>query len=232
VPVVIDLIVALGSAQWDPSEDRALKPIEQIIVPPATGKAFMIGQGQRLRIVLHEGAQVIDFDAFNRENFKETVGSSVTRGYEGAHLTTGSRIWTNPPYERPMFVITADTVRQRPDPRGARSHDMLGGRCTHKRRLFHYGSDTPGCQENIASAIAEFGLGEEAVHDPFNIFMKTGLDADGKYFWVEPDAVKGDYIELQAEIDCLVAISTCPGRSSGPVNHAVTFEIYGPDTSQ
>jgi uncharacterized protein YcgI (DUF1989 family) len=127
-----------------------------------------------------------------------------------------------------MFVITADTVKQQPDARGAASHDMLGGRCTRKRRMFHYGSDSPGCQENIAGAIAEFGLGEEQVHDPFNIFMKTGLDNDGKYFWVPPDAVQGDYIELQAELDCLVAVSICPGRSSGPVNHAVTFEIYDP----
>jgi uncharacterized protein len=214
------------------TKGNGMKLVEQIIVPPATGKAFLIDQGQRLRIVLHEGTQVIDFDAFNRENFKEMLGSSVTRGYEGAHLTTGSRIWTNPPYERTMFVITADTVRQQPDPRGARSHDMLGGRCTRKRRLFHYGSDTPGCQQNIASAIAEFGLSEDYVHDPFNIFMKTGLDADGKYFWVQPDAVKGDYIEFQAEINCLVAISTCPGRSSGPVNHAVSFEIYEADASR
>src|SRR6266508_6511407 len=149
--------------------------VDQIIVPPAAGKAFVVNSGHRLRIVLHAGPQVIDFDAFNRQNFKEMFGSSVTRGYEGAHLTTGGRLWTNPPYERIMFEITADTVQHRPDPRGAVSHDIMGGRCTRQRRQFRYGIDSPGCQENITAAIAEYGMGEEYVHDPFNIFMKTGL---------------------------------------------------------
>jgi uncharacterized protein YcgI (DUF1989 family) len=40
------------------------------------------------------------------------------------------------------------------------------------------------------------------------------------------DAVAGDFIDLRAEMDCLVAISTCPGISSGPVHHPVSFEIY------
>lgn len=200
--------------------------VAQLVVPPCTGKAFDVREGQVLRIVLPEGPQVVDFDAFNRHHFRETFGSSVTRGYEGAHLTIGNRLWTNPPYERVMFVITGDTVQHNPDPRGAISHDVMMGRCSRKRRIARYNSDTPGCQENIAAAIAEFGLGDEHVHDPFNIFMKTGIDERDRYFWVESDAVVGDYIELRAEMDCLVAVSTCPGRSSGPVNHAVSFEIF------
>jgi uncharacterized protein YcgI (DUF1989 family) len=127
-----------------------------------------------------------------------------------------------------MFVITADTVRHLPDPSGAGSHDTLGGRCCRRRRIFKYGSDTPGCQEYLAAAIAEYGLDEEYVHDAFNVFMKTGLDAQGKYCWVEPDAVAGDYIDLRAEMDCLIAVSICPGQSSGPVHHPVSFEIYQP----
>ena len=125
-----------------------------------------------------------------------------------------------------MFVITKDTVRHEPNQRGTVSHDLLFGRCTRQYRITRYGSDTPGCQENIAGAIGGFGLGEEDVHDPFNIFMKTGVDPSGNLIFEASDATAGDYIELQAQMNCLVAISTCPGISSGPVHHPVSFEIY------
>jgi uncharacterized protein YcgI (DUF1989 family) len=201
---------------------------QRIVVPPCSGKAFEVRKDQVLRIALPEGPQVVDLNAFNRDNVKEAFSSSSTRQYEGAHVTTGSRLFSGPPYERVMFSITADTVQQIPDPRGTATHDVLGGRCCQTRRKFKYGSDTPGCQEYLAAAIAEYGLGEEHVHDAFNVFMKTGIDEHDKYFWVEPDAVAGDYIDLRAEMDCLVAVSTCPGRSSGPVHHPVSFEIYQP----
>jgi uncharacterized protein YcgI (DUF1989 family) len=64
------------------------------------------------------------------------------------------------------------------------------------------------------------------VHDPFNVFMNTGLDENDQLFFVDPDARPGDYVELRAELNCLIAISTCPGRSSGPEPHSVHFEIY------
>jgi uncharacterized protein YcgI (DUF1989 family) len=126
-----------------------------------------------------------------------------------------------------MLTIVTDTVRHRPDERAARSHDVMYGRCTRKLRIARYGIDSPGCQENLAMALAAFGLGEEHVHDPFNIFMKTGIDSQDRLFFVDPDAVAGDYVELRSEMDCLIAISTCPGRSSGPVPHPVRIEISG-----
>ena len=61
-----------------------------------------------------------------------------------------------------------------------------------------------------------FGLDGNYVHDPFNIFMRTGIDENGRTFWEEPFDVKaGDYIDLRALMPCIVAVSACPGRSSG-----------------
>ena len=203
-----------------------MKRINQITVPPGIGRAFNVRRGQVLRVLLHEGPQVVDLNAFNQDNLKEAFSSSVTRQIQGVHLTTGHQLFSIPPWERIMFVITADTVRHEPNPRGTVSHDLLFGCCTRQLRIARYGSDTPGCKENIAGAIAEFGLDEGDVHDPFNVFMKTGINDQGELLFEAPDAVAGDYIELQAKMNCLVAISTCPGESSGPVHHPVLFEIY------
>ena len=74
---------------------------------------------------------------------------------------------------------------------------------------------SPNGQFNLEAWIAEFNLTLDfALHDPLNVFMKTGMDEDGRIFSVAPDAKDGDYIELLAEMDCLVAVSACP--SGGP----------------
>ena len=78
-------------------------------------------------------------------------------------------------------------------------------------------------------AIAEFGLGVEYVHDPFNVFMRTGMDGSGKMAWEDPFDVKaGDYIDLRAEFDVIAAGSACPGLSSGPGERPFGVEIYAP----
>ena len=64
----------------------------------------------------------------------------------------------------------------------------------------------------LAYAISEFGLGPEHVHDPFNIFMTTGVNTEGRPFYLPSDSKKGDFVELVAEINCIVAISACPRR--------------------
>jgi hypothetical protein len=200
----------------------------RLVVPPRTGKAFEVRQGQFLRIVLPQGPQVIDLNAFNLDDPRERFSSSETR-HQGGHLTVGHQLLSIPPWQRPMMTITADTVQHVPNERGAISHDVLYGRCSRQLRIKRYRSDTPGCQENIAEAIAEYQLTPMDVHDPLNVFMNTGLDSNDQLFFIDPDASVGDYLELRAEINCLIAISTCPGRSSGPEPHTVHFEIYDHD---
>jgi uncharacterized protein YcgI (DUF1989 family) len=191
-----------------------------------------VERGHLLRIRLPDGPQVVDLDAFNRDNLKEHFSSSVTRQFQSVHPTVGHHLLSAPPWERVMFVVTADTVRHEPNSGGTVSHDLLFGRCTRQYRIRRYGSDTSGCQEYIAGAIAEFGMSADDVHDPFNVFMKTGVTADGKLTFEPSDAATGDYLEMQARMRCLVAISTCPGISSGPVHHRVIFEIYEPEGSE
>lgn len=205
-----------------------LRLIDRLVVPPRTGKAFEVRQGQFLRILLPEGAHVVDLDTFNLDDLSERFSSSETR-QQGGHLTVGHQLISIPPWQRPMLTITADTVPHQPNERGTRSHDVLYGRCSRQLRIRRYDSDTPGCQENIAEAIAAYGLTAMDVHDPFNVFMNTGLDENDQLFFVDPDARPGDYLEMRAELNCLIAISTCPGRSSGPQPHTVHFEIYDPD---
>lgn len=204
-----------------------MRLLESCLVPKATGKAFVMKVGQVLRLTQPEGAQVIDFNAFSLEDPREALLTSVTRRYESMHVTTGNQLWSGGLRERPMFTIVADTVDHQVSATGCITHDVASGRCSQSSRVRRYGKDSPGCQEILAHTIAEFGLGVEYVHDPFNIFMRTGTDASEKMIWEDPFDVKaGDYIDLRAEFDVIAAGSACPGLSSGPGQRPFGVEIY------
>ncbi len=203
-----------------------LKQVDAFTIPARTGRAFELRQGQHLRIVELEGPQVCDFDAFNRHDPREWFYSAGTRLRVGVHPGTGDALYSRPPWERAMLTIVDDTVRHQRSARGAIAHDLIFSRCTGKGQRERYGRESPGCQETLAAAIAPFGLDELYVHDPLNLFMKTGITPEGKIFHELPDAKPGDYVELRAEMDCLIAISACPGMSSGGQHYPLGIEIY------
>ena len=210
------------------ADDSALrKKVNELIVPARTGKGFVVPKGQLLRIECHRDTQVADFDVFNRDNPKEHFCASQTRAIHGTHVTTGDRLWSHPIYQRPMMTVVADTVGPGRTLEGARSHDLLFGPCDEKLYRRATGkSGLPNCRDNLAKTIAEFGLTPEDVHDPLNIFMLTGIALDGRLFYRDPTAKRGDYMELYAEMDCLCAISACPGKSSGQNPGGLKIEIY------
>jgi len=203
------------------------KLAKELFVAPRAGKAFPVDQGQLLRVQCHADRQVADFDVFNRQNPKEYFSSSQTRAIHGSHLTVDHRLWSHPIYQRPMMTIVADTVDHSKTAKGARPHDLLFGMCDERLYFRLTGTrDMPSCRGNLTKAVAEFGLAPEDVHDPLNIFMMTGLTEDGRLFYEPPRAQRGDYMEFYADMDCLCAISACPGASSGPNPGGLKIEIY------
>jgi uncharacterized protein YcgI (DUF1989 family) len=95
---------------------------------------------------------------------------------------------------------------------GGRCHDLLGTRCDPYVNKLLAGEDYDfHCHSNLTRAILPFGLTEFDVHDVLNVFQVTGLNEEGKYFMEASPAKKGDYVEFFAEMDLLVALSTCPG---------------------
>jgi uncharacterized protein YcgI (DUF1989 family) len=187
-----------------------------VLVPAGQGAACIVRRGELLRVVDPEGQQVADFNAWSLADPRERFWSARTRILEGAHLSVGSRLWSSPNMVV-LFTITADTLRPKPkqSPLGGRSHDLLWARCSPGLWRVRSGlENAPNCQDNLAAAIAGHGLSVHDVHDAFNIFMKTGLGPDDRLFWEAPESEPGDYLELQAEVDCLVAVSACPGEAN------------------
>jgi len=199
----------------------------RIVVPAGHGRAFEVKRGEILRLTQQAGPQVIDFNAWNRENPREMFWAGRTRIIEGAHPTAGARLWSVEPWMRPMFTILVDTADRAPSRRGSRFHDLWYPRCNRRYHQEFFGeSDRRSCHRNLTEAIAEFGLGEEYVHDTFNVFMRTGLDPETQTFFAEAaDSRPTDYMDLRAEMDCLVALSACPGHTAPTINDVIA-EVY------
>jgi uncharacterized protein YcgI (DUF1989 family) len=192
------------------TEKRTL--VERFVVPKRSGKAWPVRAGQLCRIVVVEGPQVADFNAWNLHNPRERFWAARTKQLHSAHVTTYDRLWSCLPYLRPMLTITNETVRYGLDEDGAGCHDLLGTRCDPYVHKLLNGEDFDYCcHSNLVRAIAPYHLTEADVHDVLNIFQVTGLTRGGDQYFVKASpAKKGDFFEFFAEIDLLCAISTCP----------------------
>lgn len=197
------------------------------VIPARHGRGYIVEAGQILRISCPDGSQVADMCVFAKDDPGEKFWSGRTRVVHGGHISVGDHLWSCPPNSRPMMTMIADTVEHKPLPFGARSHDLLFCRCDARMYKRLYGVDgARNCNDNLAEAIAAFGLPATEVHDPFNVFMTTGMNAEGRPFYLPSDSKQGDFVELYAEIACIVALSACPGGSAGPRSNSLGVAIY------
>lgn len=170
------------------------------IIQPKSGLSFIIRAGEVFRLTDIEGGQVGDFVCFKADDYSEFFSQSNTRINNGTiRVTTNDLLYSNS--DNPMFTITDDKVG---------IHDLIYPSCHSYiyEEIYKVGPRN-GCSENLAIALDSYNIGKENIPDPFNIFMHTDIDKEYKTSIKKPLSKKGDYIELKAEMDCLVAISNC-----------------------
>ncbi len=217
----------LGDVAPRPVPDRTaptgMQLADAFVIAKETGRAFEVEAGQLLRVIEIEGPQTVDFNAFVLPDLGEHFSAGRTRFFTGCHPRLGDSLWSNPPHERPLFTIAEDTVGE---------NDLLFPRCS--RIVFEpFGlKDHRGCQDSLQEAIAPFGLSPDRVHDTFNGFMNTGVDADGYIYIKPPSAQQDDWLDLACHVSCLVALSSCPAgdvhATNAGANKPLGVEIYGP----
>lgn len=208
----------IGSA----TERRTL--VDELVVPVRSGRAWTVPAGHVCRLSIIEGPQVFDLNVWNRHDPRERFWAARTRQFYGAHLTTGDRMWSTLPFLRPLTTIVGDTMDYGLDEHGAGCHDLLGTRCDpYVNQLLAGTVYDFHCHSNLVRAVAAHGLTEYDVHDVINVFQVTGLMPDDeRYFMQACPARVGDHFELFAEIDLLMAGSTCPGGD-------LSVPMWGPE---
>lgn len=178
------------------------KVVKEIIIPSCEGRSFAVKKGQTLRVIELEGPQAVDMIAFNLHDYKESLSAWLTRHLSGS-FTKAEKLYSKLPAANVMFTV----LNYRPG-----IFWLSPGRCNRLTyKIFH---DVKGyhknCQDILAGCIREHGMSEYDVPEVLNIFMNVKFKEDGTYKFSASPVKKGDYVDLLAEMDCLVAISACP----------------------
>lgn len=175
---------------------------EQITVPPQGGRAFRVDKGRRFRVTTPKGGQCGDFFAFNAENVDEwlsvnhtIVWNRAVRPREGEPLLSRFR--------RPMLTVVKD---------GADGvHDMMIAACDQLRyEQLGYQGNHASCADNLCVSMRRLGYNLNVIPQPINLFAKTVVGEDGSFSSPENPVPPGAFIEFEAVIDLICAVSCCP----------------------
>jgi uncharacterized protein len=218
-------VIDVDRAFYDGLAEGERELTGEFVVPIRSGRAWEVPAGHLCRLLITpEGPQVGDLNIWNRHNPRERMWAARTRQIQSAHVTRYDRLWSTLPYLRPLVTITNDSMESYGvDEDGGRVHDLLGTRCDpYVNRILSDEDFDFHCHSNLVRAILPYGLTEFDVHDVLNVFQCTGLNAEDKYFMKASPARPGDFFEFFAEIDLLVALSTCPAGD-------LSIPLWGPD---
>lgn len=181
--------------------------ISEFSIPAGEGKSFVVRKGQVVSFIEIEGKQMADIVFLNAHDYKESFhagwSAALNMMMGEGDMKKISKLYSKPPRDNVMLTVVDDAT-------GVHLA-WNGGRCS--RKVYEQFFNMPGhrnCQDNLAEALAPYGLDEDDVPDVFNAFMNAQGFAEGRFDTLEPVTEKGDYISMRAEMDLLVGVSACP----------------------
>ena len=176
-------------------------------IPPCSARSAHLAAGDELVVIDPEGQQVSDLVAFSAEDLDEYLSSGRSIDYAAKlWLTTGDLLYSN--RSRPMFEIIEDSCGR---------HDFTLTPCSRDTFRIIYGEDgdRPGCEGNLAKALAPHAIGVDRIPIAFNLFMHVAFDPDTGAVTVKPPLSKpGDFIRLRALMPLVVAMTACSAGQS------------------
>jgi len=183
---------------------------DELVIAPRGYHAFRFPKEGVLEVVDVEGRQCCDFACFVEADPREKMSTHATIMRNGTiYLTKGHALYSS--RHRRMVAIIDDTV-------GVGGHDLLAGSCSQVSNFTKFGvQGSPNCTANLTAALSDFDIPSSLLEGTFNIFMRMTIDQTGRTEIREPLSAAGAHIVLQAELECIAAISNCP-QEWGPTN--------------
>ena len=188
-----------------------LTPIDQLlaqdaiihreIVPGGWYWTVTVARGQGLRIVNRRGSSSVSMIAWNATDRSERINCADTVKVQwSAALRKGRLILTD--MGRVAWSITEDT---------SGAHDALaGGSTAASNRTTHGEGPYRNTRDNFVAAAAKLGLDRRDIPPCITFFAPVGVSADGSFSWDEGKRRAGDFVDLRAEQNLVVALSNCP----------------------
>ncbi len=194
-PRVMPAPTARGSVLLPPG------PLKRETIPAGWYWTSRLLAGETLRIALMDAPSAVSLIAWNaadpseRINYADTVKIQWT-----AALGKGRVIFSD--MGRVMFSIVEDTSGM---------HDALvGGSTAASNRRYKAAGYLRNTRDNFILAAGKLGLDKRDIPPCLTFFAPVRTDAEGRFVWTGAPRDAGDFVDLRAEMDMLVALSNCP----------------------
>jgi uncharacterized protein len=171
-------------------------------IPPGWYWTCCIKRGQSLRIVNVHATHGVSALFWNARDTSERFNPADSVKVQwSARLARGKLLLSD--MGRVLASITDDTCSQ---------HDCVAGASTRSGDARKYGANPTrrNSHENFVLAAAKHGLSARDVGPCITFFAPLVTDQVGRFEWRDEAVKPGDYLDLRAEMDLIVALSNCP----------------------
>jgi urea carboxylase-associated protein 2 len=178
-------------------------------IPGGTHWSGVIRRGNTLRITDINGGANVSALLFNQEEKSERYNMADTlKAQQTAYLTKGFVCYSD--MGRVLMSVTEDTCGWHDTICGLSNahmiHEKYGeGRFEELRNAYFKNG-----RDSLLIEMGKWGLGRRDLVSNMNLFSKVAVDDEGDMNFVEGNSSAGDYIELRAEMNTLVVLSTAP----------------------
>ena len=191
--------------------------LHDVEIPAREGGAWVVREGQNLKVIDVDGGCICDFVCFNAHKLQERFSQARTKANQGKILlSVGDHLYTRD--NTVLLTITEDTYG---------IHDMEYGMCSawvYQNMGRDYdsldegfkiggplGYPSFGCYEVLQKALADYPIEPENIPETLNLFQTLEFKMPAGTFRTQEGPSKpGDYIEFVAKMDTLCAVSACP----------------------
>lgn len=189
-----------------PLPDPLADVLQDIRVPAATARAYVVKAGEYIQIIDVSGRQMTDFQCFSArkldKGIENALDATVTRTLTGRALPTPGLPSKGFGFDfEPMVEVIHDTVGR---------HDAFATACNAR---YYDDMGYPGhinCTENFNRALDPYGIVRRKGWEALNFFYNTRMDGHDVIVADEAWSRPGDYVMLRALTDLVCVSSSCP----------------------
>ncbi len=182
--------------------------VEEFIIPKCSSKAFIVKKGQVLRVTAHEGKQVADIRFLNAHDYSEQFAARWSIPLNSVQGIGGTKklkkLYSKPPWNNVMLTVIDDKV----------ADHNFGCQCSPVYYELQGKAGHLSCADLFDECLKPYNLSMRDLDSAgvFNVFMPVRFkdDENGTFIFRGPSCEKGDYIDFLAEMDILVAATSCP----------------------
>ncbi len=183
--------------------DGAPIPPDRVIgrelVPAGWYATVRLRRGEALRIVDDSGRCSVALIGWHEEDTSERINCADTVKVQWSAALSKGRVLLSD-MGRVLLSLVEDS---------SAAHDVMVGGSTPASTRAAYGATTRNTQENFVAAAAKIGLGVRDIPPCVTFFAPVSLDENGRFLWVSGRKRPGDFVDLRAEMNLVLALSNC-----------------------